>query len=68
MQKHQIWLGWLDTRKGLLTLEDNVLVETLDIREIGSQLVTYSSLTLSARMLAVINVHVDLKGDSTEHT
>ena len=29
---------------------------------------TYSSLTLPSRTLAVINVHVDLKGNSTEHT
>ena len=29
---------------------------------------TYSSLTLPPRTLAVINVQVDLKGNSTEHT
>ena len=29
---------------------------------------TYSSLTLPPRTLAVINVHVDVKGKSTEHT
>ena len=28
---------------------------------------TYSSLTLPPRTLAVINVHVDLKGNSTKH-
>ena len=27
-----------------------------------------SSLTLPSRMLAVLNIHVDLKGNSTEHT
>ena len=67
MQKHQIRLSWLDTTKGLLTLEDKVLVETIDICEIGPQLMTYSSLTLPPRTLAVINVHVDLKVNSTEH-
>ena len=29
---------------------------------------SYSSLTLSPRTLAVINICVDLKGNSTEHT
>ena len=29
---------------------------------------TYSSLTLPPRMLAVINVYMDLKRNSTEHT
>ena len=29
---------------------------------------TYSSLTIPPRTLAVINVYVDLKGNSTEHT
>ena len=29
---------------------------------------TYSSLTLPPRMLVAINVHVNLKGNSTEHT
>ena len=68
MQKHQIGLGWLDTRKGLLTLGDIVLIETKDVCEIGPQLRTYSCLTLPPRMLAVINVLVDLKGNSAEHT
>ena len=44
-----------------------MFVETVNICEIGPQLVTYSSLTLPPRMLAVINVHVDLKGTPTEH-
>ena len=35
MKKHQIGLGWSDTGKGLLTLEDNVLVETVKVCEIG---------------------------------
>ena len=60
MQKHQIRLGWLDTGKGLITLGDKVLVETVDVCEIGPQLMTYSSLILPPRMLAVINAHVDL--------
>ena len=51
-----------------MTLEDKALVETIDICETRPQLMTYSSLTLPPRMLAVINVHVDLKGNSTEHT
>ena len=29
---------------------------------------TYSSLAMPPRILVVINVHVDLKGNSTEHT
>ena len=61
MQKHQIGLSWSDMEKGLLTLEDKVLVETIDICEIGPQLIAYSSLTLPPRMLVVNNVHVDLK-------
>ena len=68
MWKHQIGLSWSDNGKGLLTLEDKVLVETIDICEIGPQLMTYSSLTLPPRTSTVINVHVDLKGNSTEHT
>ena len=68
MQKHQIGLSWLDTGKEQLTLEDKVLVEKVDVCEIGPQLMTYSSLPLPPRMLAVINVHVDLKGNSTEYT
>ena len=49
MGKHQIVLGWSDTRKGLLTLEDKVLVETVDVCEIGHQLMACSSLTLPHR-------------------
>ena len=45
-----------------------MLVETIDICEIGPQLMTNSSLTLPPRTLAVIHVHIDLKGNSTEHT
>ena len=45
-----------------------MLVETINVCEIGPQLMTYSSLTLPPRTLAVINAHVDLKGNSTEHT
>ena len=44
-----------------------MLVETVNVCEIGPLLMTYSSLTLPPRTLAVINVHVDLKGNSTEH-
>ena len=66
MQKHQMGLVWLDTGKGLLTLEDKVLVETVNVCEIGPQLMTYSSLALPPRTLSVINVHVDLKGNSTD--
>ena len=61
-------LTWSDTGKGLLTLQNKVLVEAVDIYEAGPQPMTYSSLTLPPRTLAVINVHVDLKGNSTEHT
>ena len=43
MQKYQTGLSWLDTRKGLLTLEDKVLVESVDICEIGPKHMTYSS-------------------------
>ena len=55
-------------QKGLLTLEDKVLVETVNVCEIGPHLMTYSSLTLPPKMLAVINIYVDLKGNCTEHT
>ena len=68
MNKQQIWLSWYNTGKGLLNLENKVLVETVNICETGPQLMTNSSLTLPPRMLAVINVHVDLKGNPTEHT
>ena len=68
MHKHEIRLSWLDTRKGFLSLEDKVLVVTVDICETGPQLMTYSSLRLPARKLAVINIHADLKENSTEHT
>ena len=44
-----------------------MLVETINVYEIGPQLITYSSLTLPPRTLAVTNIHVDLKGNSTEH-
>ena len=67
-QKHQIWLGWSDTRKGLLTLEDKMLVETINVCEIGPQLTKYSHHTLPPRTLAIVNVYVDLKGNSTKHT
>ena len=53
---------------GLPILEDKMLVETINACEMEPQLVTYSGLTLPPRTLAVINVHVDLKGNSTEHT
>ena len=68
MQKYQIGLGWSDSRKGLLTLEGKVLVEPINVCEIELQLITYSSLTLPPRTLAVINVHLDLKVNYTEHT
>ena len=42
MQKYQIGLGCSDIRKGLLTIEDKMLVETINVFEIGSQLMTYS--------------------------
>ena len=45
-----------------------MLVETINVCEIGPQLMTYSSLTLPLRTLEVINVHVELKGSYTEHT
>ena len=67
MCKHQTGLSWLDTRKGLLTSESKALVENVNICETGPQLMTLSSLTLLPRALAVINVHVDLKENSTEH-
>ena len=31
IQKHQMGLSWLDTGKKLLSLEDKVLVEAIDI-------------------------------------
>ena len=45
-----------------------MLAETINFCEIGSQLMNYYSLTLPPRTLEVIDVHVDLKGNSTEHT
>ena len=45
-----------------------MLVETVNIYETCPQLMTYSSLTLLPRTLAVINFHVDLKENSTEDT
>ena len=44
-----------------------MLVETVDIYEIGPKLMTYSSLNLPPMMLAVINVHVDLKENSMQN-
>ena len=41
MQKHQIGLIWSVTRKGLLTLEDKMLVETINICDIGPQQMTF---------------------------
>ena len=67
MHKHYIGFSWSDTGKGLLTLENKVLVETINICETSAQLMSYSSFTPPARML-VISVHVDLKENSTEHT
>ena len=40
MHKYQIGLSWLGTRKGLLTLENKVLAETVNICETGPQEVT----------------------------
>ena len=62
MCKHQIGLSWSDTGKGLLTLEYKILVETVNSCDTGTQLMTYSSLTLPPRVLSVINGHVGLKG------
>ena len=62
------WLSWSDTGKGLLTLRNKVLVETVSICETEHQLMTYSSLTLPPRTLAVISIHADLIENSTEHT
>ena len=64
--KHQIGLCCSDTRKGFLTLENKVLIETVNICETGPQLMTYSSLNLPPRTLAVINVYAGLKGNSAE--
>ena len=68
MHKYQIGLSLSDIRKRPLTLDNKVLEETINICETGPQLMTYSSLTPPPRMLAVINIHEDLKGKSTEHT
>ena len=68
MCKHQIWLTCSDIGKGLLTLKNNVLVEILHICEMGPQLMICCNLTLPPRTLAKINVHVDLKVHSAEHT
>ena len=68
MCKHQVRLSWSDTRKRPLTLENEVLVETINICETAPQVMTYFSLTLPPRTLAVINVYVYLKGNSTEYT
>ena len=68
MHKHQISLSWSDTRKGFFTLENKVLVETVNICETGHPLVAYSSLALPCRMYAIINVQEDLKENSTECT
>ena len=68
MCKHQIRLTLPDIGQGLLTLENKVLVETLDICEMGPQLMTCSNLTLLSRTLAVVNVYVELKVNSVEHT
>ena len=68
MCKHHIRLSWLDTGKELLTSENRVLVETINICEMSPQLMASSSLILPPRMLAVINVHVHLKENSTKHT
>ena len=68
MWRHQVGLSWLDTRKGLLTLEDKMLVETINVCEIGHQLMDHSSVTLPPRMFAVIDVCVDLKGNSMQYT
>ena len=68
IHKHQIGLSWSDTGKGLLTLENKLLLETMNICETGPQLMTYSSLTPPPRTLAVISIHVDLKENSTEHS
>ena len=68
MCKHHIGLSWSGTGKGILTLENKALVESVNICETGPQLMTYSSLILPPRMLAVVSVHVDLKENSTKHT
>ena len=68
MCKHHIGLCWSDTRKGFITLEHQMLVETVNTCETDPQLMTYSSLILPPRMLAVVGVHVDLKENFTEHT
>ena len=49
-------------------MKNKVLVETLDICEMGPQLVACFNLILLPITLAVINVHIDLKVNSAEHT
>ena len=46
MCKHQIGLTWSVIGKRLLSLENKVLVETLDTCEMGPQLITCSNLPL----------------------
>ena len=45
-----------------------MLTETINICETGPQLMTYSSLILPLRMLAVVSVHVELKENPSEYT
>ena len=68
MCKHQIGLNWSDNGKWILTLKHKVLVETLHICEMCHQVMTYCNLNLLPRTLAVINIHMDSRVNSAEHT
>ena len=68
MCKHHIGLSWSETRKRLLTLENKVLADAINICEMGSQLMTCSNIILPPRMLAIVSFYMDLKENSTEHT
>ena len=62
MQKHHTGLRLSDMGKGLLTEGKIVLIETIHVCEDSHHILTWTSLNLPPKTLAVINTRVDLKG------
>ena len=67
MQK-QNWCKVVRYRKWLLTQVKNMLVDTINVCEMGPHLLAYSNLTPPPRMLVILSAWIDSRGKPQGHT
>ena len=66
MQKHRICLKWPDTGKELLTQAKDIIVEIINVCEMGPYVLAHSNLSLPLRTLPIHNAHVEIAEDPQE--